>query len=80
MYKRICRFCGQNVADHKGPTGIRCSLNTNYEFTFLKMQETKQLGEDELSSTPVQKGANLENSDIPESAIKVILLKLPNKV
>jgi hypothetical protein len=33
------------------------------------MPETKQLGEDKLSSTPVQKGANLENSDIPESAI-----------
>ena len=69
MSKRICGFCGQKVADHKGPTGIRCSLNTNYDFTFLKRPETKQLGEDELSSTPFQKGAKLENSDIPESAI-----------
>ena len=79
MSKRICSFCGQNVADHKCPTGIRCSLNTNYEFTFLKMPETKQLGEDELSSTPVQKGANLENSDIPESAITSNTAKTPKQ-
>ena len=79
MSKRICSFCGQNVADHNDPTGIRCSLNTNYEFTFPKMPETKQLGEDKLSSTPVQKGANLENSDIPESAIISNTAKTPKQ-
>ena len=107
MSKRICSFCGQKVADHKGPTGIRCSLNTNYDFTFLKMPETKQLaivttrpfslpcylqvsengrvvtieqlGEDELSSTPFQKGAKLENSDITESAITSSTAKTPKQ-
>jgi hypothetical protein len=43
------------------------------------MPETKQLGEDELSSTPVQKGANLENSDIPESAITSNTAKTPKQ-
>jgi len=79
MSKRICSFCEQKVADHKGPTGIRCSLNTNYDFTFLKMPETKQLGEDELSSMPFQKGAKLENSDIPESAITSNTAKTPKQ-
>ena len=43
------------------------------------MPETKQLGEDKLSSTPVQKGANLENSDIPESAIISNTAKTPKQ-
>ena len=43
------------------------------------MPETKQLGEYQLSSTPVQKGANLENSYIPESAIISNTAKTPKQ-
>ena len=64
MSKRTCSFCGQTVADHKGPTGIRCPKNTAYDFDFVELNQSEGVIMS-VSSTP----AKNSNSEDGASAI-----------
>ena len=67
MSKRTCSFCGQKVADHKGPTGIRCPQNTLYDFDFEA--DTHNQVTMSISSTPAKSESGAMAID-PKKIIK----------
>ena len=72
MSQRTCSFCGQKVADHKGPTGIRCPQNTLYDFDFEA--DTQNQVTMSISSTPAKSESGAMAIDP-----KKIIIKTPKQ-